>query len=159
MGTNYYFHKPLTNHCKHCGRSDPPERLHIGKSSGGWCFSLHVYPEQGIHTLGDWRTLWTGPGSIESEYGDRLAPEEMLGVITGRTFPKDWDSDWWAPQPFGTTLDGKPFILPGYDSEEHFHRSNHSERGPNGLLRHRIDGHHCIGHGPGTYDYIIGDFS
>jgi hypothetical protein len=36
---------------------------------------------------------------------------------------------------------------------------NYSERGPNFLLRHRVNGRHCIGHGPGTYDYIAGEFS
>jgi hypothetical protein len=158
MGTNYYFRKPLTNYCEHCGRSDPPEELHIGKSSAGWCFSLHVHPEQDICSLADWETIWPA-GAIFNEYGEELSPSEMLGVITGRLFDKDWDSDWWAPKPFGTTLGGKPFTLPGYASEASFHRSNGSERGPNGLLRHRVDGHHCIGHGPGTYDYIAGDFS
>jgi hypothetical protein len=158
MGTNYYFRKPLTNHCEHCGRNDPPEELHIGKSSGGWCFALHVIPENDICSLADWEAIWP-TGTIVDEYGDELSPNAMLRVITGRLSSKCWDSDWWAPQSFGTTLDGKPFILPSYDSEKHFHRSNHSERGPNGLLRHRIDGHHCLGHGLGTYDYIAGDFS
>jgi hypothetical protein len=158
MGTNYYFRKPLTNHCEHCGRSNPPEELHIGKSSGGWCFALHVIPENDICSLADWEALWP-TGTIVDEYGDELSPNAMLRVITGRLSSKCWDSDWWAPQSLGTTLDGNPFMLPGYDSEEYFHRSNHSERGPNGLLRHRIDGHHCIGHGFVTYDYIAGDFS
>jgi hypothetical protein len=158
MGTNFYFRKPLANYCEHCGRSDPPKELHIGKSSAGWCFGLHVYPEQGIHTLGDWEAIWPN-GTIFDEYGDELSHSTMLQVITGRVSKKDWNSDWWAPRPFGTTLDGKPFVLSGYDSEADFHRSNHSERGPNGLLRHRIDGSHCIGHGPGPYDYIVGDFS
>ena len=157
MGTNYYFRKPLTNHCEHCGRSDPPEELHIGKSSAGWCFSLHVHPEQDICSLADWETIWP-TGAIFNEYREELSPSEMLRVITDRLFDKDWDSGWWGPKSFGTTSDGKPFILPGYASEADFHHSNHSERGPNGLLRHRIDGH-CIGHGPGTYDYIVGDFS
>lgn len=50
MGTNYYLHtKP---DCECCGRGFEP--LHIGKSSGGWCFSLHVMPEDNINTLDDW---------------------------------------------------------------------------------------------------------
>lgn len=152
MGTNYYFRRPLTNHCEHCGRSDPPEKLHIGKSSGGWCFSLHVHPERDICSLADWEVLWPS-GTIVNEYGDELSPGEMLQVITGRFCDKEWDSDWWAPRVFaGVTL-------PGCVDEADFHRCNHSERGPNGLLRHRIDGQHCVGHGPGTYDYIVGDFS
>ena len=41
MGTNYYLHKKPP--CEACGHEPAP--LHIGKSSGGWCFSLHVIPE------------------------------------------------------------------------------------------------------------------
>jgi hypothetical protein len=144
MGTNFYFRKPLVNYCEHRGRSDPPEELHIGKSSAGWCFSLHVYPEQGIHALDDWEAIWPN-GTIFDEYGDELTKCEMLAVITGRSSSEAWDSQWASNS--------------GYFSEEVFHCSNNSERGPNGLLRHRIDGSHCIGHGPGTYDYITGDFS
>ena len=44
-----------------------------------------------------------------------------------------------------------------YDSWDEFHRRNNSEKGPVGLLRHRLDSR-CIGHG-GTWDLIIGEFS
>ena len=37
MGTNYYLE---TDACDKCGRGDGP--LHIGNSSAGWCFALHV---------------------------------------------------------------------------------------------------------------------
>ena len=43
MGTNYYF-EDSSEVCECCGRG--AESLHIGKSSGGWCFSLHVMPER-----------------------------------------------------------------------------------------------------------------
>ena len=36
---------------------------------------------------------------------------------------------------------------------------NNAEHGPNGLVRSKIDGHHCIGHGAGTWDLEVGDFS
>lgn len=160
MGTNYFLQKPIANYCEHCGRSNPPERLHIGKSSMGWCFGLHVYPDQGINNYEqDWlRILW-GEGTIVDEYGDTLKSNEMCAIITKRLSSKIWNSNWWAPKPFGTKLDGSRSFLPGYSSEAEFHQSNHSQRGPNGLLRHRIDHSHCIGHGSGTWDYIIGDFS
>ena len=159
MGTNYYFRKPLTNYCEHCGRSDPPEELHIGKSSGGWCFGLHVYPEDGIRGLADWEAIWATPGTIVNAYGEDVTREEMYLVIAERSRGKDWEAPWWAPKPCGTDFKGNPVTIPGYLSEADFHRFNHSERGPKGLLRHRVDGHHCIGHGPSTYDYIVGDFS
>ena len=144
MGTNHYLH--LQPDCQCCGR--PFEPLHIGKSSYGWCYSLHVIPKLDIHTLDDWMGLWERQGAcIRNEYGTIISAEEMLKIITERVHPcrTSWDGDWWKQQAF-------------YSSEEDFHRQNHSERGPNFLLRSRIDHQHCTGHGDGTYDYIVGWF-
>jgi hypothetical protein len=135
MGTNYYLR---TNACPHCGRSD--EERHIGKSSAGWCFSLHVYPDEGIRTLKDWEAqMKTLNSGIYNEYGDKLDYKDMITVICDRK----WDR---KPKPVG------------YDSWEDFNNQNHSVNGPNGLSRHQID-NRCIGHGEGTWDYLIGDFS
>lgn len=141
MGTNYYLHnKP---DCECCGRPFVP--MHIGKSSAGWCFALHVAPEEGINSLDDWRALWSAPGSyVRNEYDERVPLEEMEKIITQRSRDKDWsDASWW--QGF-------------YTSERHFHDKNGSERGPNGLLRHRI-GRYCASHGEGTWDCMLGEFS
>lgn len=141
MGTNFYLHtKP---DCEHCGAKSEP--LHIGKSSGGWCFSLHVIPEMGINTLDDWRKLWLEPGTrIEDEYGRDIGPDEMESIISKRHGGMSFDEMRW----YGV----------GYTGEADFHRRNYSMRGPNNLLRHRL-GDHCVGHGEGTWDYIVGDFS
>ena len=113
MGTNFYLHEKPD--CECCGR--PFEPLHIGKSSGGWYFSLHVMPEDGINNLDDWREMWNKKGAlIRDEYGEKIYVEEMEKRITERS----WKG---------------------------------------GLTRHPIDGRHCIGHGEGTYDFIIGEFS
>ena len=81
MSTNYYLHEKPD--CECCGR--PFERLHIGKSSAGWCFSLHVIPKAGINTLNDWRALWSAPGAhIRDEYGDLVPPDDLEIVITQR---------------------------------------------------------------------------
>jgi hypothetical protein len=141
MGTNYYLHQKPD--CECCGR--PYEPLHIGKSSGGWCFSLHVIPEDGINTLDDWRNLWAAPGVyIRDGYGNRVSVADMELTITVRRSKKEWGDVEWHP------------IF--YESEQDFHDKNHSERGPNGLLRHRI-GTYCNVHGEGTWDYIEGEFS
>jgi hypothetical protein len=145
MGCNFYLHPQAD--CPCCKR--PYERLHIGKSSYGWCFSLHVIPDLGIHTLEDWQERWSQPGAfIRDEYGDEVSPEEMLAKIAERAHnvKTDWDSDWWRHRDY-------------YQDETDFHYKNMSERGPNFLLRHRVDGVHCCGQGPGTYDYILGYFS
>lgn len=45
-----------------------------------------------------------------------------------------------------------------YRSIEEMLQRNNAVPGPNNLLRHKID-QHCIGHGDGTYDYLVGEFS
>ncbi len=139
MGTNFYlYEKPK---CEHCGQHTS-ERKHIGKSSMGWCFSLHVIPEEGIHDLPDWERLWSQPGAwIEDEYGERLTPQEMYTRIAERRRDREWED--------------KPA---GYYSWADFHQRNYSEQGPNGLLRHKL-GQHCVKQGKGTWDCIPGEFS
>lgn len=88
MGTNYYYETAGGNVCEHCGRGDESEKLHIGKSSAGWAFSLHVIPERGLNTLEDWQKLWVTGGQIRDEYGEHVTPEEMLTEITQRSHPK-----------------------------------------------------------------------
>ncbi len=141
MGTNYYHHKgPL---------EFSGERIngrHIGKSSWGWCFSLRVYPEDGINDLDDWRELLK-TGEIWNEYGDKVPADDMLKIIAERKHPIGWDEHPWG----GNLL--------GYEDEADFHRKNDSERGPNNLLRHKLMPRHCIKHGEGTWDCIVGEFS
>ena len=113
MGTNYYWHEKPP--CECCGR--PFESVHIGKSSGGWCFALHVYPKDNIKTLGDWIELWKTPGStIWNEYNEKITVDELMKIITERSWRGEFPS------------------------------------------RHDVDGCYCIGHGEGTYDYLIGYF-
>lgn len=137
MGKNYYV--ALQPPCECCGR--PYEEKHIGKSSAGWCFSLRVYPDEGINTLQDWQKFWEGK-TIKNEYGDVVSEAEMLDAITNRSSSNDWSKT--------------PYM---YSSWSDFHNQNHSQQGDKGLLRHRVDNRFCIGHGEGTYDYLIGEFS
>ena len=139
MGTNYYLHK---NTCEHCGRSD--ERIHIGKSSGGWCFSLCVHPDEHINDLPDWAEAWQD-GIIKDEYDRPVTPEEMVAVITDRK-GRPWDEYTYGNGPLQ------------YTSEAAMLKSNYAEKGPNSLLRHQI-GPHCVGHGSGTWDLIPEGFS
>jgi hypothetical protein len=141
MGTNYYWtEKPP---CSCCAR--PFEKRHIGKSSGGWCFALHVYPGDGIDDLPDWAIRFHIPNSvITNEYGEEVTPDEMLDVIANREGRSDFA---------GVFTGGYPCR----DWQE-FHTRNASEPGPKGLLRHKIDSRHCIGHGYGTWDVMVGEF-
>ena len=83
MGTNFYLHsKP----CECCGRADEP--LHIGKSSAGWAFALHVYPENEIKNLDDWKKiLRETDGQIFDEYERERTYDEMIDNITNRSHP------------------------------------------------------------------------
>jgi hypothetical protein len=96
---------------------------------------LHVYPEDGIHDLGDWEGLWAKEGSeIRNEYGDLVSLDEMRATILARVW-KGNQSDGHDP----TWL-----------------RDNYASEGPNGLARHEYN---CIGHPDGTYDLLVGEFS
>ena len=129
MGTNYYLKEDC---CKTCGRSD--KEIHIGKSSGGWCFALHIDKSEGINSLDDWEKRWGNDGSIIfDEYGDQIAPDKMLSIITERE-----------------RSSGPP--------SKEFLKENHAIEGPNGLARSELS-NHCTGYGSGTWDLIKGEFS
>lgn len=134
MGTNHYLHAPA---CPHCGK-EQEERIHLGKSSVGWCYGLHVRPEWNIFTLKDVGALITDKindgWEIRNEYGDKLSKGEWAKIVLAREGRQSALGDQW-------------------------YRQNHAIKGPKNLARHVIDHWHCIGHGEGTYDYIVGDFS
>ena len=79
MGTNFYW---IQDKCDHCDQQ--PEPIHIGKSSAGWCFLLHVIPEKGINSLGDWIKKLESGGHIEDEYDDWVTIAELMDRITKR---------------------------------------------------------------------------
>jgi hypothetical protein len=142
MGTNYYSVRrglDVESPDTFWDLRGTEDCIHIGKSSGGWCFSLHVVPEFGINTLEDWIRMFIEPDRIIiDEYREIVPFERMMGVITqrGRASARVWDDE--------------------------FMRKNCAEPGPNGLYRHSLDHdreYGCVGHGEGSYDYISGEFS
>ena len=90
MATNYYAVKgewPSAGEFEsikltYSGR---PAMIHVGKSTGGWSFALHVYPDMNIHTLNDWKALadrliadgW----HFEDEYKAEISPEALWRVV------------------------------------------------------------------------------
>ena len=115
----------------------PPGRLHVGKSSFGWCFALATH--EGIQSLADWEKVWATPGvRIEDEYGEVISVEEMRNWITKRS----WSS------PVNQTPEGWAEWL----------RQNHAVGGPNGLARHTYRAR-IPDEGPSaTYDLCEGRF-
>ena len=129
MGTNYYAYR---NVCERCGRGDEP--LHIGKSSAGWCFSLHVYPELGLTDWPEWEEYLAKVTSVvRDEYGEAVTLEGLRQRVTERA---------WNGQPSSAT----------------WLRENHAVAGPKGLARHCLNDR-CIKNGAGTWDCLVGDFS
>ena len=121
--------------------------MHIGKSSGGWCFALHVYPfwvgnEPGAFaadSLEAWKHKFETEGSyIEDEYGDLVSVESLLQSITQRSARN-----------------------PDFEYPDSWYEENHAVPGPRGLARRKIDGDFCVAHAPddGTWDLCIGEFS
>jgi hypothetical protein len=143
MGTNYYW-QPKQELCECCKRplEGQPESLHIGKSSGGWDFSMRIYPELGINNISDWVGKWLEPGSkIYNEYEDEETLEDMLRCVMLRKR--------------GRPIEDKPY---GYDSWAEFHLQNQSMLSHSGLLRPLLSTH-CHSYGEGSWVYINRDFS
>ena len=152
MGTNYYLHQKTA-----LPEPDHEIVLHIGRSSGGWCFSLHVMPERGINSLQDWIDLIeartsAGLAVIKNEYDEEVSLQDLLGLITKRHGFASVDENFNK---------ANILMLPtwNYRDVEDYLQQNHATRGPNDLLRHINDGKFCIGHGEGTWDLCTGEFS
>lgn len=82
MGTNYYLQqKP----CEHCGRTD--DRMHIGKSSGGWVFAWRGY-ETVLTSPSQWENYLQariGDGSeIRDEYGKEWSLDDLLAKVRAK---------------------------------------------------------------------------
>jgi hypothetical protein len=136
MGTNYFLH---SEQCPHCG-IEQKDKMHLGKSSAGWCFGLHVYPDL---DLIDWHDMWSYISfcveeqghEIKDECGETILPEIFFAIVWDRHAKQPHDAEWL--------------------------RINHAQPGPFDLARHLVDGQHCIGNaGPyAPIDYIVGEFS
>lgn len=116
--------------CAHCKRGYE-EGLHIGKSSMGWNFALRVYPLRDGHS--------------DYHLKDHDIPAEAITRLED-----------WIPlfKQYGVVDEYKDEITPAEMLEI---ITDRRKRGS--LQRHNVDGTHCIAHGPGTYDFMIGEFS
>lgn len=157
MGTNYYV-TPIENKLSEIPDTMVNEDglIHVGKSSMGWCFSLHVYPLYDIMCFRDvCAFIQDYSAGIVDEYGDDVSYSDLIDVIVKRKrkpleFPRKAFDLLGVPafnnlQEFVSYHENKPHSCCFWDYE-------------NNLFRHRIVQGHCIGNGKGTYDYIIGEF-
>lgn len=117
MGTNYWYDELPPPPCLCCKRPFKQQKLHIGKSSYGWYFALHVIPELGINELINWIPLFAKPGSyILDENKQFISASDMIEIITCRSAGKT-----------GAAARAAEIVS-------------------NNLTRHKIS-HHCVGHG------------
>jgi hypothetical protein len=86
----------------------------------------------------DWQDIWARIvaveelcGFIQNEYGETLGSGLFFSIVWDRGRPEPPSLQWL--------------------------RDNHAIPGPYGLARHKLDGH-CISHGEGPFDCIVGDF-
>ena len=146
MSTNYYVMEETV--CEKCGHKQLTGKTahHIGKSSFGWCFALHVFTEDDV-TLLTWKDWleYLQDRTIQDDQGDVVPLDEFIQVVTERQMGgKDW---------------GKGDVPPTYDSWQDFFDKNQAVVGPNNLLRRSLDNLHCVGYGEGPWDLVTGDFS
>jgi len=143
MGTNYKMVEK-SKRCEHCGHSHEDAKIHVGKSSWGWCFSLRVDDE--YHCPADYyRLMENGTHLCEDEYGELVSLEALRSTIEDRKGHSERSDDDYRKM--------------GYASRYDFFTRNNAAPGPNGLLRHSRDGRHCVVNGEGTWDGIRGYFS
>jgi hypothetical protein len=96
VGTNYYL--KTRSPCQHCGSPllSTGQGLHVGKSSGGWRFSLRIYPKDElaldfiIREFVDWLPLFRAHGVVD-EYGRDVTVDEMVACITRSEHPAKED--------------------------------------------------------------------
>lgn len=100
MGTNYYWHQQI---CDHCHRSDA---VHVGKQSAGWSFGFRGWPHQlmnaehpdwgfdpespfgkPVMSRADWREIFAAnpAGRLVSEYRTQI--DDPLAWIDGLMVP------------------------------------------------------------------------
>lgn len=106
----------------------------IGRHFDGWYFSLYIYPEDQINNLDDWRKLIHNKDYyITDEFLNKVSSEKMIGVITERLIKR----------------------LPSFINKD-FLDDQMAEIGLNNLLRDKVGFEsQLIGHGEGTYSYVI----
>lgn len=86
MGTNYYV-KTGEKYVKNGWLTE--EIYHIGKSSYGWYFALHVIPWAGLNSFEDWKEYLKGK-TIHDEYGRKVSYSRMIKTILRDSKDESW---------------------------------------------------------------------
>ena len=141
MGTNYYIRQKECQHCHH-----RPDDIHIGKSSAGWVFALHV--DDQFKCLDDYiNYVKDNDLKIHNEYDEEIDVDSFKSICLDRGMSITIEQSTNCHNHlYKTTLTVQQYL-----------DRNHAVEGPRNLLRSKIDGH-CIGY-DGDIDLIQSDFS
>jgi hypothetical protein len=86
MGCNFYSVKTESYQCDKCSAIHEGERYHIGKSSGGWAFTLHVSPSDNIYNYEDVMKIVDNSLYILDEYDRVITKEALIDTMLNRTW-------------------------------------------------------------------------
>ena len=130
MGCNYYVQTRKPKTYSSCNHTEEEEMFHIGKSSYGWVFSLHVTDK-----IGTWDKMqeFIYDKQIVDEYDRPIGFLEFKEIVLGRARDEEKVELFGSKDCF-------------FDNETY-------------LMRHVADGIHCVFNHHLTLDYIRGDFS
>lgn len=107
-------------------------RINIGKSSSGWKFCLHIYPNHNINSFKDWHDILKNDEYIiVDEYNNVISLNEMINIITKKP-------GVYKKEDAGKIIDNQYIV-----SEV-------------GLLQHSYKGFIVVENE--TYDYLICDY-
>jgi hypothetical protein len=116
-------------------------KLHIGKSSGGWCFLVEIHQELNINSWEDWKDkIESDLLVIVDEYNDLISFQELKEIVENRYSEASWE-------------ERELRLMKEYTSLDSFLESNCAVKGPNNLLRHKY-----AKPGNGTWSCIEGEF-
>lgn len=119
------------------------DKLHIGKSSIGWHFSLCIYPVLSIYTLEDWKKLFSSENYIiKDEFDVEVSVDDMLDCITNRS-SIDFDKFESVTEYEEHFLEETNELLSVFDDSKHYNtydellKDSNADRGYKGLLCHK----------------------
>lgn len=91
MGRNFYWSDETQEE-----RQEEREKhwLHIGKSSAGWLFSMHVIPSEDIESWNDWQSVLQASGKIFDDSHNVVTFEELRQIVEDRSAKHPLEFDW-----------------------------------------------------------------
>lgn len=89
INNGYIWHNQFYNTLEDLAK-DYYEEIHVGKSSAGWVFLLHIHPDKNIYSLEDYCNIWYDPNiALYNEYDELISPKQLEHTICDRALEDD----------------------------------------------------------------------